>query len=58
MASLILSLTLQEVTFVWATLEMDPQGAQERQQQQVKVPEGEDPGVRGEGLSPHGLRPP
>ena len=58
MASLSLSLTLQEVTSVWATLEMDPQVAQERQQQQVKGPEGEGPGVRGGCLSPHGLRPP
>ncbi|XP_058394077.1 ral guanine nucleotide dissociation stimulator-like isoform X2 [Diceros bicornis minor] len=38
MASLSLSLTLQEVNSVWATQEMDPQGAQERQQQQGVVP--------------------
>ena len=58
MASLSLSLSLQEVTSVWATLEIGPQGAQERQQQQAKGPEGEGPGVRGGVLSPHGLRPP
>ncbi|XP_058393220.1 ral guanine nucleotide dissociation stimulator-like isoform X1 [Diceros bicornis minor] len=28
----------EEVTSVWATLEMDPQGAQERQQQQGVIP--------------------
>ncbi|XP_058392909.1 ral guanine nucleotide dissociation stimulator-like [Diceros bicornis minor] len=28
----------EDVTSVWATLEMDPQGAQERQQQQGVVP--------------------
>ncbi|XP_058394106.1 ral guanine nucleotide dissociation stimulator-like [Diceros bicornis minor] len=38
MASLSLSLTLQEVSSVRATHEMDPQGAQERQQQQGVVP--------------------
>ncbi|XP_058381844.1 ral guanine nucleotide dissociation stimulator-like isoform X1 [Diceros bicornis minor] len=38
MASLSLSLTLQEVNSVWATQQMDPQGAQERQQQQGVVP--------------------
>ncbi|XP_058392989.1 ral guanine nucleotide dissociation stimulator-like [Diceros bicornis minor] len=38
MASLSLSLTLQEVISVRATLQMDPQGAQERQQQQGVVP--------------------
>ncbi|XP_058382891.1 ral guanine nucleotide dissociation stimulator-like [Diceros bicornis minor] len=38
MASLSLSLTLQEVSSVRAIHEMDPQGAQERQQQQGVVP--------------------
>ncbi|XP_058381846.1 ral guanine nucleotide dissociation stimulator-like isoform X1 [Diceros bicornis minor] len=38
LASLSLSLTLQEVSSVRATHKMDPQGAQERQQQQGVVP--------------------
>ena len=42
MASLTLSLTLQEATSLWETLEMDPWIAQERQQWQVRVPVGEE----------------
>ena len=64
MASLSLSLTLQEVSSVRATLQMDPQGAQERQQQ-VRWPEGEGPSVRGGvtlltagGLPKRGVPPP
>lgn len=51
MATMTLSSTLQEATSLLATVEVDLQGAQETQQQQVRLPVGEGPRGQSRGCS-------